>query len=242
MKLNKNDVVLFSGDSITDGNRGRKMDINHVMGHGYQYIVAAKLALENASDFPKFINKGYSGAMMHELLDKWQADVLDNKPTVLSILAGVNNGYFGACEKMPAQQVVDRYKSSLSKAVDLTQNTLGDIRIIILEPFYFRLDRHDPSYRLTPHVVCEAPYPRLDEGESEETRDRRMESLPMLQQAARETAQQFGCTFIPLQKRFEDVMRTSAPEYFIWDGTHPTIAGHALIAEAWLETAQLLFR
>ena len=57
MKLNKNDVVLFSGDSITDGNRGRSMDCNHIMGHGYQYIVASQLALENAENMPKFINK-----------------------------------------------------------------------------------------------------------------------------------------------------------------------------------------
>ena len=238
MQLTANDVVLFSGDSITDGNRGRKMDINHVMGHGYPYIVASRLALENANRFPKFINKGYAGAMMHELLAKWQTDVLDNRPTVLSILAGVNDGYFGACKKMPAQQVADRYRNSLSAALDQTQNVLGKIRICVLEPFYFRLDRSDPSYRLTPHIVCEAPYPRLDDGESEETRERRMESLPLLQQAARETAQRFGCTFIPLQARLERAMQTSAPEYFIWDGTHPTIAGHALIAEAWLEAMQ----
>ena len=32
--LNSEDIVLFSGDSITDGNRGRKMDCNHTMGHG----------------------------------------------------------------------------------------------------------------------------------------------------------------------------------------------------------------
>ena len=48
MKLDKNDILLFSGDSITDGNRGKCMDCNHIMGHGYQYIVASQLALENA--------------------------------------------------------------------------------------------------------------------------------------------------------------------------------------------------
>lgn len=35
MKLSDKDVVLFSGDSITDGNRGKSMDCNHIMGHGY---------------------------------------------------------------------------------------------------------------------------------------------------------------------------------------------------------------
>lgn len=42
-------TFLFQGDSITDGNRTRNNDWNHVMGHGYQYIIASKLWY----DFPK---------------------------------------------------------------------------------------------------------------------------------------------------------------------------------------------
>jgi hypothetical protein len=29
--------VLFQGDSITDGNRGRSADPNHILGHGYVF-------------------------------------------------------------------------------------------------------------------------------------------------------------------------------------------------------------
>jgi hypothetical protein len=29
--------ILFQGDSITDGNRGRNTDPNHILGHGYQF-------------------------------------------------------------------------------------------------------------------------------------------------------------------------------------------------------------
>ena len=93
--LNSEDIVLFSGDSITDGNRGRKMDCNHIMGHGYQFIVSAKLAYDNSERRPKFVNKGYSGATMGKLLETWQEDVIANRPTVLSILAGTNDGLFG---------------------------------------------------------------------------------------------------------------------------------------------------
>ena len=240
MRLRSNEIVLFSGDSITDGNRGRKMDINHIMGHGYQYIVSANLALESAERLPKFINKAYSGAMMGELLEKWKTDVLDNRPTVLSILAGVNDGYFGVLNGLSAQQIADRYRVSLSAALDSTFTALGKIPTLILEPFYFCLDRSDPSYRLTPHVVCEAPFPRLDDGESALTREKRLENLPLLQQAARETAAQFGCAFVQLQDRFAEAMQSSAPEYLIWDGTHPTIAGHALIAQAWMEAFRMI--
>ena len=38
--------VLFQGDSITDGNRGRSPDPNHVLGHGYVFLVAAKFGSE----------------------------------------------------------------------------------------------------------------------------------------------------------------------------------------------------
>jgi hypothetical protein len=36
-------TFLFQGDSITDGNRSRNLDWNHVLGHGYAYLIAARL-------------------------------------------------------------------------------------------------------------------------------------------------------------------------------------------------------
>ena len=41
-----NFTFLFQGDSISDGNRSRNKDWNHVMGHGYQYSIASKLWYE----------------------------------------------------------------------------------------------------------------------------------------------------------------------------------------------------
>ena len=115
MKLNKNDIVLFSGDSITDGNRGKSMDCNHIMGHGYQYIVASRLALDNAENMPKFINKGYSGENAIDLLKKWQTDVLDNKPTVLSILVGVNEGSYGYFNHLTPDEAKESYQHYLQQ-------------------------------------------------------------------------------------------------------------------------------
>ena len=137
--LNSKDIVLFSGDSITDGNRGRKMDCNHIMGHGYQFIVSARLAYDNSERRPKFINKGYSGATMGKLLETWQEDVIDNCPTVLSILAGTNDGLFGFQNGLTVSEVEERYENDLTKAVRQTREALPDTKIIICEPFYFPL-------------------------------------------------------------------------------------------------------
>ena len=48
IKLGKQDVLLFQGDSITHGNRVESdWDMNHVLGHGYQFILAGKIGLDN---------------------------------------------------------------------------------------------------------------------------------------------------------------------------------------------------
>src|SRR5208283_3317346 len=83
--------ILFQGDSITDGNRGRNADPNHILGHGYQFIIAS----EFAGHFPElnltFVNRGVSGNTVSDLAARWQKDTLDVHPDVLSVLIGVND-------------------------------------------------------------------------------------------------------------------------------------------------------
>src|SRR5436189_5610224 len=83
--------ILFQGDSITDGNRGRDADPNHILGHGYVFIIAAKYG----AAFPElnldFINRGISGNTVLDLEKRWQKDTLDLKPDVWSVLIGVND-------------------------------------------------------------------------------------------------------------------------------------------------------
>jgi len=54
-------TFLFQGDSITDGNRTRDNDWNHVMGHGYAFIIASKLWYEFPAKQFHFFNRGVSG-------------------------------------------------------------------------------------------------------------------------------------------------------------------------------------
>ena len=124
MKLTDKDIILFSGDSITDGNRGKCMDCNHIMGHGYQCIVASKLALEYAESRPKFINKGYSGDVAEGLFEKWDADVIANKPTVLSILVGVNDGGRGWFDGITPDEAAARHEKYLRAILDKTRTLL----------------------------------------------------------------------------------------------------------------------
>lgn len=238
MKLKKNDVVLFSGDSITDGGRGKKMDCNHIMGHGYQYIIAGRLALDNAENMPKFINKGYSGENAVDLLAKWQTDVLDNKPTVLSILVGVNEGGYGYFNGLTPDEAKDRYETNLRKILEITRKELGDIKIILCEPFYCPLDISDYSYKFTPHPDgVESEFIRPDTHDPEDSVKYRIEVNQKIRAVASKIAEDYGCVFVPLYDKIYEQAKRSRMEYFVWDGTHPSIAGHMLIADEWMKYA-----
>lgn len=239
MKLDKNDVVLFSGDSITDGNRGKSMDCNHIMGHGYQYIVASRLALENAENMPKFINKGYSGEVAEGLLEKWQADVIDNKPTVLSILVGVNDGGYGYFDKITPDEAAMRHETNLRAILEKTRTELGNIKIILCEPFYFPLDKSDYSYKNSPHPDgVEGPFKRPDSNDPEDSVAYREAANIRIRAATKKLAEEYDCIFVPLYDKIKENAERSKIEYFIWDGTHPSIAGHMLIAEEWLKAVE----
>lgn len=55
-------------------------------------------------------------------------------------------------------------------------------------------------------------------------------------QKAREIAQKYNLTFIPLQDKFDEATRFAPNEYWLYDGIHPTAAGHELIKREWLKS------
>src|SRR6478736_6387995 len=80
--------ILFQGDSITDGNRGRNEDPNHILGHGYVFIIAAQYGAAFPALNLSFLNRGISGNKVTDLEKRWQQDTIELKPDVLSILIG----------------------------------------------------------------------------------------------------------------------------------------------------------
>ena len=55
-------------------------------------------------------------------------------------------------------------------------------------------------------------------------------------EAVRTVAAECGQIFLPLQEMFDDACALAPAEYWIGDGVHPTVAGHKLIADAWMRT------
>ena len=42
-------------------------------------------------------------------------------------------------------------------------------------------------------------------------------------------------TFVTFQSVFDEAAKAAPKEFWLWDGIHPTVAGHALMAKTWRE-------
>lgn len=130
--------ILFQGDSITDGNRGRNADPNHILGHGYAFIIAAKHGAAFAALKLDFVNRGISGNTVRELQKRWKNDTLEVKPDVLSILIGVND----QSHAVP----LDEYERTYDELITQTKTANPKIRIVLCEPFTLPVGKRKDGY------------------------------------------------------------------------------------------------
>ena len=212
LRLKNNDIILFQGDSITDGNRGRNEDLNHIHGHGYQYIIASEMYADNFDKNIEVINRGISGNRITDLLARWDEDCLNLNPTVLSILVGANDLYFNFYNQdsvFTAENYKQTYHTMLDSVIDKNPDTM----LVIMEPF-FGVSK-DEAY---------SDYLQANIGD--------------YSSAAKEIAKEYNAIFVPLQDIFDEYAKHTDIFKLLWDGVHPTTGGHQLIARRWKECVE----
>lgn len=130
--------ILFQGDSITDGNRGRGADPNHILGHGYVFITAAKYGAAFAASDLEFMNRGVSGNTVRELQKRWEDDTLKLKPDLLSILIGVNDQSHGV--------PLDEYERTYDELLTQARAVNPKLRLVLCEPFTLPVGKRKENY------------------------------------------------------------------------------------------------
>jgi lysophospholipase L1-like esterase len=205
------DVVLFQGDSITDAGRSReKADAPNqqpALGNGYAWLAAAGLLVDHAGASLKIFNRGVSGNKVFQLAERWDADCLNLKPNLLSILIGVNdiwhklNGQY--------QGTMEIYERDYIALLERTRKALPQVKLIICEPFVLRCG-----------AVNDKWFPEFD----------------TYRAAAKRVAEKFNASFVAFQAMFDQAVKYAPPEHWAKDGVHPTGSGAALMAHEWLRT------
>lgn len=210
--MKKQMTVLFQGDSITDGNRDRGSDLNHILGHGYAYIIAAKLGHDYAHLEPSFINRGVSGDRISDLYARWNEDAISLKPDVISMLIGVNDAWRQVNGEPGG--ATDRFERAYRHVLEETAEVLPETKLVLCEPFILQTG---------------ATVGRWEEWKR---------LISRYQETVLRLGAEFGAVHVPLQDAFTRAAEQADAAYWLWDGVHPTAAGHDLLAKRWLEVAE----
>jgi len=127
--IEDNVTVLFQGDSITDANRDRGNAAG--MGSGYAMMTAAWFSASHPGKKVSFMNRGVSGDRAKDLVARWRPDCLDLKPSMVSIMIGINDvwrRYDGNDPTSPEDFERD-YRFILDQTVR------SGAKLVLLEPF-----------------------------------------------------------------------------------------------------------
>ncbi|MCC8188662.1 MAG: SGNH/GDSL hydrolase family protein [Bacteroides sp.] len=218
--------VLYIGDSITDGNWGgggalpaaqrNHWDQNHLFGSGYMYLCAAYYMGSFPERKYQFYNRGISGHTLADLAARWQEDVMDLSPDILSVLVGVNDVEYAISdpEKEFDPQEWERLYREL---LDRTRTRFPEVKLVLGAPFAAGSVR------------------RENKGEAA-----RYDALIRLcAEITEKIAGDYQAVFLPYHEMYEelyDVLYPSVPvTYWLWDGVHPTAAAHQRMAELWMK-------
>lgn len=193
---------VFQGDSITDANRNRD-DINNY-GYGYPNLVASELMCKYPGKY-EFINEGISGDRIVDLYARIKQDLINHNPDYLSILIGVNDVWHELNEQNGV--AAPKFEKVYSMLIEEIKEALPNIKIFILEPFVLKGSGTERYF------------------------DEFLADIKLHSQAAKNVAEKYGLTFIPLQEKFDEASKLMPPTYWAADGVHPTAAGHGLIKE-----------
>lgn len=227
LNLADNPTILFQGDSITDSERRRRR--NESLGDGYVMLIAAQLTAAHPEYHMKFINRGVIGDRIRDLAYRWKKDCLDLKPNLVSILIGINdivskpiwqrgikrniksianggNDFLGK-SFWEKSTPTESFQSDYTTILKQTQQL--KCQIVLLEPFL---------------VYPKGKYPELTE------------DLNQKIEVIKKLSKKFETTLIPLNDIFMKACTKRPYSYWTYDGVHPTLAGHALIAQSWIKS------
>ncbi len=205
-------TILFQGDSITDCSRNS--DYFFKIGTGYANAVTAELGAKYPNEY-EFINRGISGNRIVDLYARLKVDFINLKPDIASIYIGVNDTW----HEIASQNGVDTVK--FEKIYDMMVSEIyaacPDIKLILIAPFV-----------LEGSATCN----------TEEIPDRLNRFITDVAEkaaAVKRIANKHNLPIIELQPAFDEACKKAGPDYWTLDGVHPTLAGHEIIKNLWIE-------
>lgn len=172
-----------------------------VYGSGYANMVISHLQTNYMGMNLKLYNLGVSGNRTCDLIQRIN-EVKNVKPDIVFILIGVNDAW--RKYDMNDETTHEQFEKNYKTILNELFKTNPSLKVILLEPF---------TLPLADWVV-----------QIREDLDPKIEIVNKI-------AKEYNLDLIPLDKIFKENSKIISQERLTIDGIHPTILGHALIAE-----------
>jgi len=180
------------------------------LGTGYPMMAASYFSATYPEKGVKFINKGISGNRVRDLKERWTTDCIDRKPTWVSILIGINDCWRRYDSDDPTPK--EKFEADYRYILRQTRDKLH-AKLILCEPFVLPVSEDRAAWR---------------------------EDLDPKISVVRKLAAEFNAIFLPLDGIFAQAAAKKEANFWLPDGVHPSLAGHALIAKNWLQAVEAL--
>ncbi|MCZ7648043.1 MAG: SGNH/GDSL hydrolase family protein [Planctomycetota bacterium] len=201
-------LFLCIGDSITDcGRRGAEAPY----GTGYMSLFRELVIARRPELDIRWLNRGIGGNTVLDLYNRWEDDVLAEKPDWLSIKIGINDLHrtlFAGNDPVDPKKFRELYSDILSRTRKRTK-----AKIVLLDPFYLSTEKGDQGRRAEV-----------------------LKLLPKYLAVVRDMARKYKTAHIETQKLYEKQMRYRPPQDFAPEPVHPYRLGHLIMAEALYDT------
>lgn len=186
----------------------RDKDVPDTLGMGYAGMVSGRLGLDHAGLNLRFMNRGVNGDRTSDLLARWDRDCIDHQPGWISILAGINNTWRRYDYNDPTP--TDAFETEYRELLQRVKDNTS-AKTILCSPFLLHINPAIKNMR---------------------------EDLDPKIEAIRKLAGEFDAVWVDFDTAFVAAQQRHIPSYWAGDGIHPSIAGHALMAETWLASVQ----
>lgn len=184
---------------------GRNRDNPMDLGRGYAHMIAGLFGAAFPEKQVTFLNRGISGNRVKNLQERWEKDCLELKPKWVSIYIGINDCWRRYDRNDPTS--AEQFEEGYRELLTRTRAHLG-AGLILVEPFVLPVPEDRKTWR---------------------------EDLDPKIHIVRELAREFNALLVPLDGLLAQASTLAPPGFWAPDGVHPTPAGHALIAKAWLK-------
>lgn len=221
MLLKDNDRIIFAGDSVTDMGSSNPVGegLFDNLGQGYVRRVDNLLGALLPQYHFRVTNSGIGGNTSRDLKERFDRDVIELKPDVVSIMIGINDVWrqFDTPAALDNQVMPKEYAQNLREMIEKAKATAREV--ILMTPYYMEFN----------------------------TLDGMRSRMDVYGGICRRLAEEYEIHFVDLQEVFDKYFKTRGENgqyahhstFIAWDRVHPNQIGATLIAAAFLSACGL---